>query len=341
MDLLPSGQGQFLAFTLNAKSKVMKSITSNLRLPADTLSAFLIAIAVLWATPRNAQAQQQAPLTEYLFVSQETGTYPDFWFVSKYNYLARGPVQRDFITGLHPEGALAVSANALFVVDKDYNRVGKYNFRTGRFDASFIREGLESPTTATVSGNKLFVSSDNVYGIGHVGVYDANSGQVINTRLITGLGFVTALAVRGNTLLVAEVESSRRRPRVGTYVVDTGGVINPEFITGLNAFTGLAFVDNTLYAATYNGTVGKYEADTGKAINATLITGVQSPVRGLVARRKEYLYEKTDLLIPATASDTVKIYEIGEDGQVLNSNRYFTVKRAAWSIVYWNDAGLR
>ncbi len=116
--------------------------------------------------------------------------------------------------------------------------------------------------------------------IGVVGKYDATTGAAISPSFITGLNFPVGLAVKGNTLFVANADGNT----VGKYDAKTGAAISPSFITGLNAPFGLAVLGNTLFVANFgSGTVGKYDATTGAAINANFITGLNVPV-GLAAK---------------------------------------------------------
>jgi glucose/arabinose dehydrogenase len=106
--------------------------------------------------------------------------------------------------------------------------------------------------------------------IGVVSEYDATTGAVINASLITGLSNPGGLAVKGNTLFVANSDGGT----VGKYDATTGGAINPGFITGLETPSGIALRGNTLFVANFHGTVGEYNASTGEVINANFITGL-------------------------------------------------------------------
>jgi DNA-binding beta-propeller fold protein YncE len=95
--------------------------------------------------------------------------------------------------------------------------------------------------------------------IGVVGKYDATTGAAISPSFITGLNFPVGLAVKGNTLFVANFDAGT----VGKYDATTGGAINASFITGLNGPVGLAVKGNTLFVANlFGNTVGKYDATT-------------------------------------------------------------------------------
>jgi hypothetical protein len=128
---------------------------------------------------------------------------------------------------------------------------------------------------------------------------------------------------------------------VGKYDATTGGAINPALITGLYRPYGLAVVGNTLYVVDVGntlypaGSIGKYDANTGEAINATLITGLNSPAVALaVVRIKADGTE--DLLLPATGSDRVSMYD-GTDGHVIWRNYITGLEHGADGIVYWSN----
>jgi hypothetical protein len=110
--------------------------------------------------------------------------------------------------------------------------------------------------------------------IGVVDKYDAKTGAAISPSFITGLNRPALLAVKGNTLFVANEFGGT----VGKYDATTGAAINASFIIGLGAPEGLAVLGNTLFVANFGGgTVGEYDAKTGAAINATFITGLNGP----------------------------------------------------------------
>ena len=130
--------------------------------------AFLIAVTVLWATPRNAQAQLYVP---------DRGAV-----VSEYNAVTGDVISPDFIARVDPFALLVdKSGQQLFVAD--FDTVGKYDATTGLpINTRFIT-GLNRVHALALSGDKLFVADA---GIGKVSVYDARTGQVINANLIPG-----------------------------------------------------------------------------------------------------------------------------------------------------------
>ena len=75
------------------------SITSNLRPLLRAFQAFLIAIAVLWAMPRNAQAQ--------LYVTQSSSSVG---IVSEYDATTGEAINPHFITGLNAPTGIAVKS---------------------------------------------------------------------------------------------------------------------------------------------------------------------------------------------------------------------------------------
>ena len=103
-------------------------------------------------------------------------------------------------SGLRDPLALAVSGNNLYVVSNFFSgpsTVGKYDATTGATIAGFTSpSGLHEPPLV-VSGNNLYLVTDNT-----VGSYDATTGAAINANLITGLNGPDALAVSGNKLYV-------------------------------------------------------------------------------------------------------------------------------------------
>src|ERR1700751_1730974 len=110
------------------------SITSNLRPLLRAFYPLLIAIAVLWAMPKNANAQVYV-----LQINPASGT------VSEYS--TKGDlINANFITGLNEIFGLAVSDNKLFVCTGTEKKgmfvftVGKYDVTTGAaISANFIK----------------------------------------------------------------------------------------------------------------------------------------------------------------------------------------------------------
>ncbi|MBV8098178.1 MAG: hypothetical protein JOZ31_03360, partial [Verrucomicrobia bacterium] len=107
-----------------------KSITSNWKPLLRVLSAVLITVAALWATPRNAHAQ--------LYVTQYTAGV-----VSKYNPGTGAEINTNFISALNGPSALLVSGSELFVAIQNGNTVGTYEAGSG--GAIGFIPGLNAP----------------------------------------------------------------------------------------------------------------------------------------------------------------------------------------------------
>jgi hypothetical protein len=277
--------------------------TSNWRKLSPAFYAFLIAIAALWAIPRNACAQ--------LYVSQLDKT---IGIVSKYDTTGK-LIKANFITGLNFPGGLALSGDTLFVVDHGNNLVGKYAAATGgAINPGFIT-GLNFPTGLAVTGDTLFVANELP---GTVGAYNVTTGAPINASFISGLTEPFGLAVKDNTLFVANYGNGT----VGAYNATTGAPINASFISGLTEPFGLAIKGNALFVADYgNGTVGKYDATTGAAISTSFIRGLTGTI-ALVLFRGET--SSRDTLFVASESNIAQEYKVGKyaptTGNVIKAN---------------------
>jgi hypothetical protein len=117
----------------------------------------------------------------------------------------------------------------------------------------------------TTLGN-LFVL--NLNNIGTIGEY-TNSGTPVNPTLITGLGFVSSIAVSDGFVYVARSDGT-----IGKYTT-SGVTINASLISGLNDPTHIAVSGADLYVAEEgNDRVGKYTTS-GATVNASLITGLE------------------------------------------------------------------
>jgi hypothetical protein len=255
------------------------SIPSNFRPPLRACYVFLIAIAVLSAMPKNANAQVYV-----LQINPASGT------VSKYS--TEGDlINANFITGLNGPIGLVLSGDVLFVGNA--GSVGKYDATTGgAINASFI-PGLMSYALA-LSNNSLFVAYDGSEHGYTVGEYDATTGAAINANLITGQNEIFGLAVSDNKLFVCTgtEEKGRFVFTVGKYDVTTGAAISANFIKGLNL---LAAKGNTLYGLVgvppHQNTVGKYDAINGTAISPRLVTGLKAPSALAVSDNKIFVAE--------------------------------------------------
>lgn len=118
-----------------------------------------------------------------------------------------------------------------------------------------------------------------VYNDSTIGLYDSETGEVVNATFITGLNTPRFIACSGNILYVA----SEYGEKVSTYNATSGALINDNFITGLNRPAGIAVDGNDLLITIYghNGNVGttvqKHNAGTGALIDANFVTGLNSP----------------------------------------------------------------
>jgi hypothetical protein len=278
------------------------SILANWRPLLRAFSPFLIAIAVLWAMPRTAQAQ--------VYIAQVFGA-SDPGFVSEYSTKGK-LLSANFITGLNAPAALAVSGNNLFVVNSGSGTVGKYDASTGgAINAGFIT-GLNNPAALALSGNNLFVTYyNNTQKVYEVGEYDATTGAAINTNFITGLNSIFALAVLSNKIFVTSAEStSPLRLVVGEYDVATGRVTKANLLKEVIITAGR---DNALFGL-HGHVVGEYNATTGAAINAKLITGLHETLGLAVLGDKLFVAN----------SHTQEGYGVGEydaaTGAAINAN---------------------
>jgi outer membrane protein assembly factor BamB len=285
-----------------------RSITSDWKRLLPALYVSLVVIAMLWMMPRNARAQlyvgnatgfgggvvskysantghvinanfitglSNPPLA--LAVEDNTLFVSDHDSIGKYDATTGAVIKKDFFTGLRiiiafvlilPKQNTGYSLAQNGVIWEVVDGVGLADFITG----------LDQPSGLAVFGSAekavLFVTDRNEEGRGTVGEYDANTGVTINRHFITGLMGPTGLAVRGNTLFVANTSSGT----VGKYDATTGGAVNASFITGLEEPNVLAVKENTLFVASSEGhKVSAYDVTTGAAVDANFITGLRFP----------------------------------------------------------------
>jgi len=139
------------------------------------------------------------------------------------------------LLGIAALWAMPRSARAQVYVSQVFNGgVGKYNATTGAvINANFVT-GLSQPQGLALSGNNLFVATNNNGGT--VGEYNATTGATINANFITGLNGPIGLALSGNHLFV----TNQFTGTVGEYDATTGAVVNANFITGLSDPCALA-----------------------------------------------------------------------------------------------------
>lgn len=243
-------------------------ISANSRPPLRALYAFLVASAVLWTVPRNAQAQ--------IYILQNNPS--QVGIVSEYS--TKGElINANFITGLSDPVQIAVSGDFLFMTNNIGGTVGKYDATTGgAINAGFI-SGLYVAYALAVSGNSLFVGyysphTENNYIIGE---YDANTGATIDASFITGPSFPYQIAVLGNKLFVSTgtVEDGRVVFTVGKYDATSGALIKAKFIKGANL---LAARGDILFGQVSDGSVSTYDAVTGKVLTPGFIPYLKTPI---------------------------------------------------------------
>ena len=240
------------------------SITSNWRPLLRAFYPFLIAFAVLWAVPRNAQAQ--------LYISQMP-LYPDSvtGIVSEYDPNTGALIKDNFIVGLQQPVALAVSGdNDLFVSTAASNSVSKFDAISGaEINRGFIL--VSSPGGLAVDFDLLYVVSHaGVPGKGVVSRYHITTGKKY-LDLLTGLDGALELAVNPffKDLFVSLAVSGS----VACYNF-TG--VRKYVISGLTAPEGLAADKGNLYVANGDG-VSEFDARTGTEIKKDFITGLEFP----------------------------------------------------------------
>jgi RHS repeat-associated protein len=196
-------------------------------------------------------------------------------------------------TGLSTPTSVAVSGNHLFVVSENGNQaIGEYDVDSG----SLLRASFLPPSTTQVGGPialavssaylyvahyQEFTNLANNFGLGSVGQYDLNSGDVVKERLIKGLKGPVALEVSGDTLYVVTTGyGGQGTGGVGTYEASSGAPIKPNFVTGLTGPDGIATLDNTVFVAIVAsglGNVATYDAGSGNVLKANFVTGLRSP----------------------------------------------------------------
>jgi hypothetical protein len=147
--------------------------------------------------------------------------------------------------------------------------IGKYDSTTGAaINATFITPGFGGPASLALSGNDLYVASNNTPNV-TVRTYDATSGSLNNASFITVPTQPTgSFALDGSYMFV-----SYSGGNVGKFDITTGAAINSAFITGVSGGVEMALSGNNLYLRT-NSTVLQYDATTGGLINGSFITGL-------------------------------------------------------------------
>ena len=209
-------------------------ITSNLRPLLRALHLFLIAIAVLWVMPRNAQAQLYSVTLPSL-----PGTIGT---VSEYSTKGK-LLNANFITGLNNPVGIAVLDNNLFVATytSHVSTIGKYDAATGgTVNANFIT-GLH---LYGAHGNALYGTIDPSYLSKYLSKYDASTGAVIDRAFIRVPESI-AVAWLGHRLFLEKLRPHSDTATIGEYEAATGALINDKFITEVHSPTADIAVKST------------------------------------------------------------------------------------------------
>ena len=186
----------------------------------------------------------------------------------------------------------AASAQVLYVGGFG-DELAAYDAATGKPLEGFVPIKQGSYGIA-LKGSTLY--STNKAG---VGTYDTATGAPINEHLITGLespGFVSGLAVYGNTLFVANVYDGK----VSAYDATTGVPVSMNFITELGRPFALLVVGEILYVSNVTadggstggedaGTVHAYHAATGKPLEGFRVIHADRPKGLLVVNNVLYV----------------------------------------------------
>ncbi|MGA2053416.1 MAG: hypothetical protein ABSH19_08905, partial [Opitutales bacterium] len=151
--------------------------------------------------------------------------------------------------------------------------IGTYNPNTGApVNATLITvpDGGQ-PSGVAVSGSSLYLIDTSSAS---VSVYNAITGALVNSSLMSGILFPSNIVVSGGNLYVSNgiVGTS-----IGLYTT-AGVAINPILITRLPAASSFTVSGSSLYVSDFNnGTISEYDSGTGALINATLVSGLDSP----------------------------------------------------------------
>jgi hypothetical protein len=213
------------------------SSTANCRFLSLAISLAPVAIAALWAMPRNAQAD--------IYVANHpkdsTGV------VSKYDDNGV-EIKARFIEGLNSSVAIAVDRD-LFVADADSGTVGKYDANTGAVINGGFITGLKSPSAVAVSGNALFVLEGSGDFDGAVAEYDSTTGKLLKDNILKldiNADSPTALAVdsSGNYLFVP-CSLFVFQYNIGTGQGGIGYTLGIDTSVGFTVASGRLFETNT------------------------------------------------------------------------------------------------
>jgi len=157
-----------------------------------------------------------------------------------------------------------------------------------------------------VTGSQLFVARGSNFT--SISSYNAATGALINSNLISGLASPSDLAILGNHLFVANGNGTN----VGEYDAISGAPINASFITGLSSPVGVAVSGNNIFVTSEGASkVGEFDATTGAAINPNLFTGLSEPGSLAISGDNLFIVE----LVNGTVSEHNVV-----SGALINSN---------------------
>ena len=123
-----------------------------------------------------------------------------------------------------------LEAQFIYVENVYSGTIGEYGPDGSTINASLI-SGLSNPNGIAISGNDLFVATQNP---GTIGKY-TTSGATVNSSLITGFDSPQGLAVSENNLFVSNTGDGT----VGEYTT-SGATVNANLISGLSGPYGIA-----------------------------------------------------------------------------------------------------
>jgi hypothetical protein len=188
--------------------------------------------------------------------------------------------------------------------------------------------GLSSPGAIAVSDGLLYVLNNGGGEFsGFISVYNAVTGEVVNSALVSGLGpFVgSGLALFGGNLYVTNAGNGT----ISEYNATTGATVNPALVAGLSAPWGIAVYGGNLYVTNYGtntnvtgdaeGTIGEYNATTGTAVNAALVSGLVGPQGITVSRGMLFVSVANNIPFQFTYNGVVGEYN-ANTGAMVNAS---------------------
>jgi len=164
---------------------------------------------------------------EHLFV----GSYADNT-ISEYDAVTGAAVSTPLIAGIL-SGRFALSGSMLFALSG--SGIGEYTVTGATVNAALVTGLTQTPSDIAVSGSNLFFSFS---GRNTVGKYDAITGAVINSSLVSGLNSPDGIAVSGSNLFVVNFSGGT----IGEYDATTGAAVNAALISGLTSPNFIAVV---------------------------------------------------------------------------------------------------